>query len=182
MTENTTTVSDTTSSRGAQWAGAGSLIALAAQSLLGGGIGNILGGGASSAAAQAANTAVAIELAKKDSEIAQLKADAATDAKLVQVYTELRRQDKDQDAKIASLNTRVTTLETSAPLREQIVLGQVQAVATASTGGLANLQAQIGTINSTLGNITRCIVPKSAVCPEPMPLYNSFTLPTGPTA
>lgn len=133
MTENTqTTVADTTSSRGAQWAGAGSLIAIAAQSLLNGGIGGIFGGGGTHTAAQAANTAVAIELAKKDAEIALLKAGQETDAKLVDVYTTLRSQDKAQDearaalaAQVGGIDKRVTALEVSAPLREQIVLGKV---------------------------------------------------------
>ena len=86
MTENIseTEVSNTTSSRGAQWAGAGSLIALAAQSLLGNGNGggilsNILGGN---------NTNAAITSLMMENSI--LKANADTDKKLVEVYTTLR--------------------------------------------------------------------------------------------
>jgi hypothetical protein len=83
MTENTTEteVSNTTSSRGAQWAGAGSLIALAAQSLLGNGggiLGNVLGG---------SNNATITSLMMENS---ILKANADTDKKLVEVYTALR--------------------------------------------------------------------------------------------
>lgn len=190
MTENTqTTVADTTSSRGAQWAGAGSLIAIAAQSLLNGGIGGIFGGGGTHTAAQAANTAVAIELAKKDAEIALLKAGQETDAKLVDVYTTLRSQDKAQDearaalaAQVGGIDKRVTALEVSAPLREQIVLGKVGEVATMANSGIMANSAAITNLANTVAGITKCIVPSSAVCPQPMPLYNSWTTPTGPTA
>lgn len=132
----------------------------------------ILGGGAGNAAAQAANTAVAIEMAKKDSEIALLKANAETDKKLVEVYGNLRVQDKEQDAKIreqdgkiAELNTRVTTLEASSPLRERIVLDRVDAVATLANNGIATVSGQIASLAATVGSVTKVVVPNSNVCP-----------------
>lgn len=185
MTENTTTtVADTTSSRGAQWAGAGSLIAIAAQSLLGGGILGNLGGGlfGGNAAAQAGNTLAALELAKKDSEIALLKSEVSTNEKLSTVYAELRKMDKEQDALIAALGSRVSAIETAAPLREQIVLGKIGEVATLSTTGLANLGSQLTCLANQVAGITKTIVPASAVCPQPMPLHNSWTAPTAAAA
>lgn len=186
MTENnhTTTVADTTSSRGAQWAGAGSLIAIAAQSLFGGGLlgnlgGGILGGG--NAAAQAANTVAALEMAKKDSEIALLKAEVSTNEKLSTVYTELRKMDKAQDATIASIDSRLSAIETAAPLREQIVLGKIGEVSTLATNGLTTLGSQINCLATQVANITKTVVPITAVCPQPMPQYNSWTAPTTST-
>lgn len=181
MTENTTKIADTTSSRGAQWAGAGSLIAIAAQSLLNGGIGGLFGGGYGyNQMAQAGNTIAAVELARKDSEIALLKAGADTDRKLVDVYTTLRKQDKEQDAILASLGTRISALETAAPLRERIVLDQVHSVATASERGFAGVEAQIHGIQATLSKITALHVPANVVCPEPMPLKNAWVDPSNP--
>lgn len=182
MTENNhaTTVTDTTSSRGAQWAGAGSLIAIAAQSLFGGGLFGNLGGGllGGNAAAQAANTVAALELAKKDSEIALLKAEVSTNDKLSTVYAELRKMDKAQDATIAAINSRLSAVETAAPLREQIVLGKIGEVSTLATNGLATLGSQINCLATQVAGITKTVVPITAVCPQPMPQHNSWTAPT----
>lgn len=180
MTENnhTTTVSDTTSSRGAQWAGAGSLIAIAAQSLFGGGLlGGICGGGGH-AAAQAANTVAAVEMARKDSEIALLKAEVSTNDKLSTVYAELRKMDKAQDSTIASIDSRLSALETAAPLREQILAGKIGEVSTLATNGIAALGSQIGCLAAQVAGITKTVVPITSVCPQPMPLHNSWTAPT----
>lgn len=182
MTENNhaTTVTDTTSSRGAQWAGAGSLIAIAAQSLFGGGLFGNLGGGllGGNAAAQAANTVAALEMAKKDSEIALLKAEVSTNDKLSTVYAELRKMDKAQDATIAAINSRLSAVETAAPLREQIVLGKIGEVSTLATNGLATLGSQINCLATQVAGITKTVVPITAVCPQPMPQHNSWTAPT----
>lgn len=182
MTENNhaTTVTDTTSSRGAQWASAGSLIAIAAQSLFGGGLFGNLGGGllGGNAAAQAANTVAALEMAKKDSEIALLKAEVSTNDKLSTVYAELRKMDKVQDATIAAINSRLSAVETAAPLREQIVLGKIGEVSTLATNGLATLGSQINCLAAQVAGVTKTVVPITAVCPQPMPQHNSWTAPT----
>ncbi|MGN0844555.1 MAG: hypothetical protein ACI4QT_04960, partial [Kiritimatiellia bacterium] len=178
MTENTDNVTiGKLDGKGALWTIAGTAIASVANQFLNGihGNGGFCGG---NGVQQAANTAVAYELAKKDSEIALLKAENDTDKKLVEVFTELRRIDKSQDAALSALNTRVTAVETSAPLREQIVLGQVQSVANSATCGINNLQTQIACIQQTLSGITKCVVPITAVCPQPMKEYNSWTAPT----
>lgn len=162
MTENsgsTTQVMDTTSSRGAQWAGAGSLIALAAQSLLGNGggiLGNVLGNGGN---AQNMATCALMD------ENARLKADAATDKKIAEVYTLLREQDKAQDKFTYDLDKRLSAVETAAPLREQIVLDRISSVAqTAQTGIAANANA-IGALQATVNGITKTVVPNTSICP-----------------
>lgn len=45
----------------------------------------------------------------------------------------------------------------------------------------ATNDANIGCIKSTLAGITHTVVPISAVCPEPMKLYNSWVAPTTTT-
>lgn len=40
------------------------------------------------------------------------------------------------------------------------------------------LDGTIANIMGTLGNITKPIVPMSAICPAPMPQYNSWVAPT----
>lgn len=153
-----------------------------ASGVLNNGIGGIFGGGNCGRAAQAANDAAVLAVAQKDAEIARLNADKATDAKLVEVYRDLRALDKAQDAAISSLKDRVAAIETAAPLREQIVLGQVQSVAQSVATSNAQVQSQIACIQATLSGITKTIVPASAVCPQPMPLHNSWTAPTAGSA
>jgi hypothetical protein len=150
---------------------------LASGILNGNGLGSGLFGN-SNRATLAANDAVTLAMAQKDAEIAQLKADQATDAKLVEVYKDLRAQDKAQDSVISGLKDRIAAIETASPLREQIVLGQVQAVAQSVAFANAQVQTQIAGIQATLSGITRTIVPSDAVCPQPMPLHNSWTAPT----
>jgi len=155
MTENTTTtkVEDSTSSRGAQWAGAGSLIAIAAQLLInGGGLGGGIFGGNQNA--QIANAAVQAELARKDSEIALLKAGQETDKKLVDVYTTLRSQDKAQDANIASLKDDIHALDK-----------RISEVALVSSNGITMLNGAVATLQNTVNSVTKIVIPNSNVCP-----------------
>ena len=141
MTEDTK-VEEVTSSRGAQWAGAGSLIALAAQSLFGGNGGGILGGvlGGRQGGPQDQIMTLMVENAK-------LKADAETDAKIADVYARLREQDKLQDATVASLEKRITQVEMAA------------------TNGISALTAAVANVQSTLSGLTKVVVPNSSVCP-----------------
>ena len=173
--------SDTYASKGVGNAGLALGIigtSLASGILNGNGLGSSLFGGNGNRAALAANDAVTLAMAQKDAEIAQLKADKATDAKLVEVYKDLRALDKAQDAAISGLKDRVSAIETAAPLREQLVLGQVQSVAQSVASANAQVQSQIAGIQASLAGITKTIVPATAVCPQPMPQFNSWTAPT----
>lgn len=198
MTENTESFKvSSLDGKGALWTIAGTAIAGAATGAIntvaklvsgrgggGGGGGCHCGDGGAGAvlAANAMTNAYGIELAKKDSEIALLKADKYTDQKLVEVYKDLRGIDKAQDALIGDLSTRLAKLETAAPLREQIVLGKVGEVATLATNGINCLSSQVSCLANTVAGITKSVVPITAVCPQPMPQYNTWVAPTGPTA
>ncbi len=147
MTEERTKVEEVASSRGAQWAGAGSLIALAAQSLFGGnGSGNgggllngVLGGN------RAGGQDVAVTALMTEN--ARLKAAADANAKIADVYTRLREQDKLQDAAVAALEKRVTQVEMTA------------------TNGISTLASAVANVQSALSGITRTVVPNASVCP-----------------
>lgn len=187
MTENTENVKVTSlDGKGGIWAGAGALIggvALKAVDTVSQLVKNHCnggGGGANGAAvaANAAATACALALSEKDSEIALLKADKYTDQKLVEVYKDLRSLDKAQDALIGDLSTRLAKLETAAPLREQIILGKVGEVATLATNGINCLSSQVSCLANTVAGITKSVIPLSAICPAPMPQYNSWVAPT----
>jgi hypothetical protein len=183
MTENTESVKvSSLDGKGALWTIGGTLIggvSLAAvntvsklvQAHCNGGRGGG-GGGADSAAA------CALAIAEKDAKIALLEADKYTDQKLVEVYKDLRGIDKEQSAVIGNLASRVAAIETAAPLREQIVLGKIGEVATLATNGINCLTSQVNCLAATVAGITKNVVPISAICPAPMPQYNSWTAPT----
>ena len=64
-------------------------------------------------------------------------------------------------------------------LREQILMGKIGEVASAANCGLARANDEIACLKNTVCRITQTIVPASAICPQPMPQYNSWTAPTG---
>lgn len=63
-------------------------------------------------------------------------------------------------------------------LREQIVLGKVNELALATQAKFGCLDQTIAGMMGTMNNITKTIVPASAICPAPMPLHNSWVAPT----
>lgn len=135
-----------------------------------GGLSNLLGGGA--------NNSATLALAQKDAEIALLKAGQETDKKLVEVYNALFKNDKEMNSKIDGINARVLSLETAAPLKEQLIDQKIARVTDSMTCCCNAANASIANLQATLANITKVIVPATAVCPEPMPLKNSWTAPT----
>lgn len=64
-------------------------------------------------------------------------------------------------------------------LREQILMGKIAEVASAANCGIARANDEIACLRNTVCRITQTIVPASAICPQPMPQYNSWTAPTG---
>lgn len=121
--------------------------------------------GTSSAVTQAANAAVQYEMCKKDAEIVQLKAAQETDKKLVDVYKELRAQDKTQDATVKAIDSRLSALETSTPLREQLVLAKVGEVASLAQQGIATNSTAISSLAATVNSVVRTVIPNTSVCP-----------------
>lgn len=149
--------------------------ALASGILGNGSIGGLFGGRSSSAQD---------EICQLRTQNAILASENSTDKKLVDVYTTLRVADKAQDEKISALASRVLAIETSSPLKEQIFDGKIAQVydkitccCNASNTAMAGLQAEI----VALQNLTKTVIPITNVCPQPMPLYNSWTAPTTPT-
>lgn len=154
MTDNTQNLDiKSFDGKGALWTIAGTGIAMAASRLVNGGFGGILGG-ANGTVAQAANSAAILEMARKDAEIAQLKADAATDKKLVEVYSNLRVQDKEQDAKINALQKEICGLEK-----------RISETALIASNGITQLNGAVASLQATVGSITKCVVPNTSVCP-----------------
>lgn len=62
-------------------------------------------------------------------------------------------------------------------LREQNIIGKINEVALIANNGLTALAGTVACLQNTVNGITKTIVPSSALCPRPMPLYNSWTAP-----
>ena len=60
---------------------------------------------------------------------------------------------------------------------EQAIAQQAVYNAT-NTSTIACLQGQVAQLQS----LTKCVIPTSSICPEPMLRYNSFVAPTAPAA
>ena len=109
---------------------------------------------------------MAQELAAKDGQIALLEADKYTDAKMVEVYKDLQGQISGVAAEV-----RANKAEQDAVNCQQAVYNGT------NTSTIACLQQQVAMLQS----LTKVVVPKTSVCPEPMDRYNSWAAPTTTT-
>ena len=114
-----------------------------------------------------ASTAMSAALSSKDGEIAKLSAEKYTDNKIAENYIALSNQ-------INAVAKDLATLSLNNERRISGIEGQLSCLAQATNTAIAG-------INNTLSTITRAVVNKDAICPEVMPRYNSFTVPTAPT-
>lgn len=90
-----------------------------------------------------------LTISRKESENALLKSEKYTDEKLVEVYTQLRKVDKEQDAKMAQMRQ-----DYDRDRRDQCAWN---ATATAS---MSTMAAQIQALNS----VTKVFIPSSNIC------------------
>ena len=150
-------------------------------------------------------------IAERDAKIAKLEAERHSDTKGVEIYQQTLRDNttlRDQlfqfinplATEAAANRERIAVLETQhkcevekALLREQLIQskidncccemnGKIDRVAQTASCGIAQLNNAVAAINATLGTITKQVIPTSAICPEVMPRYNSWTAPTTPAA
>lgn len=99
-------------------------------------------------------------LAAKDSEIALLKSEQNTEIKIADVYERIMtRVNADQRAQ-ADWNAT-----------QMVNNAQMSAAIATNSNSIAGLQ-------NCCEKITKLVVPADAVCPHPMPQYNSWTAPT----
>lgn len=96
------------------------------------------------------------QIAKLETENSLLRSNIYTDQKISDVYARL-------DGKIRDLEASVNSFRAD----QSVINAQVIA-------NIATLQNQIAVLNS----LTKTVIPITNVCPEPMPLKNSWTAPT----
>lgn len=171
---------------------------LAGLMALGGNGGGLLGGGLfGNNNAQMAAMGV---LAEKDAKIAELTSQKYSDNQDAVLYHATRDENEKLESRLMSYikplsdeaannRERVAVLEAQqaknseiADLREKLVrsgLGaKIDTVAQTCGCGIAQLNNAVAGINNTLNQITHLVVPRTAICPEVMERYNSWTAPT----
>lgn len=63
-------------------------------------------------------------------------------------------------------------------LREQITAGKIESLANVTTCSFNAVNTAIANLANTVNGITKLVIPATAICPEMMPRYNSWTAPT----
>lgn len=102
------------------------------------------------------------ELAQEN-KIAELTADKKLLESTIYTNDQLNKFRNYVDSRIAGVETR---------LNAQDVYNAT------NTAAIGCINSQIASLLNTVGGITKTVVPITAVCPEPMKLYNSWTAPT----
>ena len=198
-------------SKGVAGAGLGLGIAGTALGLLNGGLGGlgglggILGGNGTLAAGLSLNS-----MAEKDAKIAELTAEKYSDGVGKEVYQQALADNKTlrdemyayitpianeaaaNRERVAVLETQVKCETEKAALREQIMEGKLREQGLALNGKIDTVaqtakccceanSAAIAGLQALMSKITQTVIPTSAICPEVMPRYNSWTAPTNTT-
>lgn len=102
------------------------------------------------------------------SENAMLKAENYSDRVAKEVYQQTRIDN-------AALKTEMKELM---DLREQIAMCKVENLANATQCNFNAVNTAIANLANTVGGVTKTVIPTTAICPEVMPRYNSWTAPT----
>lgn len=162
-------------SKGVAGTGLGLGIAGTALSLMqNGGLGNILGG------CGGANAAT-LAISERDAKIAKLESEKYSDGKTQELYNYITMQNEKLSNFLCGVDKRLYSLETAAPLREQILDGKIAQVADKVACCCSATNAALANLSAVVNNITKTIIPIDSVCPKPMALYNSWTAPTTTT-
>ena len=150
-------------SKGVAGSGLGLGIAGTALGLLNGGLGNLLNTGCATTRTGSCGcnedhfvdryeASQSAEIARLNTELKLRDANTYTDQKSLEMYQ--------------YIDGRLRTIE-----------GQICGQAVINSQLTANISCMQGNI-ATLMGLTKTVIPIGSVCPEPMPLYNSYTAPT----
>ncbi len=136
------------------------------------------------------------------SEIGQLKAEKNSDVKIADVYSALRNEinavsDRLTDKYIspmaqeisasqvreARMEEQIRSIRETSQLREQLIrsefTNQINQCCCTMNAGLTALNGTVNCLANTVSQITHTVIPRTAICPEVMPAYNSWVAPTG---
>lgn len=69
-------------------------------------------------------------------------------------------------------------IEETSRLREQLAMCKIENLTNVTTCNFNAVNTAIANLANTVNGITKCVIPTTAICPEVMPRYNSWTAPT----
>ena len=162
----------------------------------GGLLGGILGGN-NGCVGRAAGVAELQYVSNLQAENAMLKSENYSDRSILEAYKQSVADNKELRAEMYAFikpladeaaNNRVTIARLEEQqkcccekqeLREQNIIGKINEVALVANNGLTALAGTVACLQNTVNGITKTIVPSSALCPQPMPLYKSLASPAG---
>lgn len=175
-------------SKGVAGAGLGLGIAGTAGFLLNGGLNNILGGGVNQTYVDSLQARVAELTAEKYSNAVAVDAYKSAvgmaeklDGKFTPMLGEVTREVADARVREAQMKAEIKCLQKEMCMGQKLTEAKINEVALVANNGLTALSGTVACIQNTLNGITKTIVPATAICPAPMPQYNSWTAPTTPT-
>ena len=167
---------------------AGTALGVLASAQNGNGIlGGLFGGGNNQVSALMAENANLKAEKYSDTQDANLyqatrSENTALRTELFNYITPLANEAASNRERIAVIEANVSKNAEIGELREKLVRselgGQIATVAQTASTGLAQLNTALASLQSTVSAITSTVVPKSAICPEVMSRYNSWTAPT----
>lgn len=152
-------------SKGVAGSGLGLGIAGTALGVLNGGLGNILGRTVGNCGCSEDHFVNRYELAQ-ESKIATLEADKKLLESTIYTNSQMNEVRNYVDNRFSAVEAR---------LNAQDVYNAT------NTAAIGCINSQIACLQNTISGITKTVVPITAVCPEPMKLYNSWTAPTTET-
>ena len=128
------------------------------------GLGGLFGNNNGAALAVMQGNGYVAALAQKDAEIGELKAEKYTDNRVDALNLALTNR-------INAVAADLATLSLNNERRISGIEGQLSCLAQATNTAIAG-------INATLANITKQVIPDTAICPPVMPRYSSWTEPS----
>lgn len=147
-------------SKGVAGTGLGLGIAGTALSLMqNGGWGNIFGGVGGGA------NAATLAISERDAKIAKLESEKYSDGKTQELYNYITSQNEKLSNFLCGVDKRLYSLETAAPLREQIIDGKIAQVADKAACCCSQTNAALANLSAVVNNITKVVIPNSAICP-----------------
>lgn len=146
-------------SKGVANTGLGLSIGALATSLLNGSLGNVFGGIGGGA------NAATLAISERDAKIAKLESEKYSDGKTQELYNYTVSQNEKLSQFLCNVDKRVTALEVSAPLREQILDGKIAQVADKAACCCSQTNAALANLSAVVNNITKIVVPNSSICP-----------------
>lgn len=124
-----------------------------------GGLGNVLGGCGGGA------NAATLAISERDAKIAKLESEKYSDGKTQELYNYTISQNEKLSQFLCGVDKRLTAVEVSAPLREQIIDGKIAQVADKVACCCSQTNAALANLSAVVNNITKVVIPNSAICP-----------------